>query len=142
MWSHTLNNLWFLVCGFCKEHGSIITYLINCPIKGKYSLFIKTPTKTYELINKSHCLKSSGWTAHQRVTGHISKPPEGTISDRIIFIHKNLNIPTKSTLLSAIDNGQLVTFPMMKKTNLAKYLPKLEEFFPGHLNQKRIIRSQ
>ena len=24
-WSHTLNNFWFLVSGFCKEHGSIIT---------------------------------------------------------------------------------------------------------------------
>ena len=24
-WSHTLNNVWFLASGFCKEHGSIIT---------------------------------------------------------------------------------------------------------------------
>ena len=33
---------------------------------------MKTPTKTYELINESHHLHPSKWTAHQRVTRNIS----------------------------------------------------------------------
>ena len=41
-------------------------------MQGKSSSFAYEPTTTYEFIFEYHRLQSSGWTAHLRVTGHIS----------------------------------------------------------------------
>ena len=63
--------------------------------------------------------------------------PEGTIAEVVNFIHKSLNSPTPTTLIKAINNGNLAGFPAMIESNIKRYLPKLEETCLGHLDQKR-----
>jgi hypothetical protein len=63
--------------------------------------------------------------------------PEGTIAEVVRFIHKSLNSPTSTTLIKAINNGNLAGFPAMTETNIKRYLPKSEETCLGHLDQKR-----
>ena len=53
-----------------------------------------------------------------------SLQPEVTIYDVVIFIHKTLNIPTKSTLIKAIENVQLITLSTMKTSYVLKHLQK------------------
>ena len=64
-WSHALNNIWFLVSNFCKEHGSIITYFKKYhSYRESHRLLFTTLTKTYEPKHQHHRLQYSGWTAH------------------------------------------------------------------------------
>ena len=50
------------------------------------------------------------------------------------FLHQCLFSPTKTTLISAIDNNQLVTFPGLTKHNVNKYLPDSPETCKGHMH--------
>jgi hypothetical protein len=47
--------------------------------------------------------------------------PEGTAADVIIFLHKALFSPSTSTLLQAINNNQLTTWPGMTAENVTKH---------------------
>jgi hypothetical protein len=50
--------------------------------------------------------------------------PEGTIADMIAFLHKAMFSPTTTTLLQAVKNGHLATWPGMTTENINKHLPK------------------
>ena len=63
--------------------------------------------------------------------------PSGTISDTLAFLHGALFSPPTSTLLSAINNNFLVTFPGLTATNIKKYLPASLATAKGHLDQQR-----
>ena len=58
------------------------------------------------------------------------------MSDLVTFIHKTLNIPSKSTLIREIGNRKFETFTMITKNNVTKYSQKLEANALGQLDQK------
>jgi hypothetical protein len=63
--------------------------------------------------------------------------PEGTAADVIQFLHKALFSPSMSTLLQAIKNNQLTTWPGMTAENVIKHLPKSIATTLGHQDQTR-----
>ena len=72
-WSHTLNNVLFLVSNMSKDHGRLITHkLRNSTHTGKVIVFCIQHYHYMRVYHKYHRLQSSGWTAHLRVTEHIS----------------------------------------------------------------------
>ena len=71
---------------------------------------------------------------NQRINAMI---PDKTIGDTLQFLHQALFSPTKSTLLKAIKNGNLATWPMMTADNISKHLPQSEATSIGHMDQKR-----
>ena len=48
-----------------------------------------------------------------------------------------LGFPTKSTLIKAINNGSLATFPRLTIQNVNKFFPKFHEIQKGHMKQKQ-----
>jgi hypothetical protein len=63
--------------------------------------------------------------------------PEGTAADVISFLHKALFSPSTSTLLQAITNNQLTTWPGMTADNVTRHLPKSITTTLGHQDQTR-----
>ena len=63
--------------------------------------------------------------------------PDGTVQDAVNFMHRALFSPTTSTLIKAIDNGNLATWPMLTSDNIKKHLSKSEATTLGHLDQTR-----
>ncbi len=58
------------------------------------------------------------------------------------FLHASLGTPTRATLLTAAQNGNLVTFPSMTPENISWYFPKSDETQKGHMKQtKQGVRS-
>lgn len=55
----------------------------------------------------------------------------------IRFLHAALGFPTKATLLTAIRNGNLVTFPGLTADNVNKHFPESDETQKGHMKQAR-----
>ena len=43
------------------------------------------------------------------------------------FLHAALGFPTKATLLTAIRNGNLVTFPALTVSNVTKHFPESDQ---------------
>jgi hypothetical protein len=68
---------------------------------------------------------------------HIMAMASTTMQDHIQFLHAGLFSPVKSTLLKAIRNGHLATFPGLTVANVNKFLPKSMATSKGHLNQTR-----
>jgi hypothetical protein len=63
--------------------------------------------------------------------------PTGTIANTIKFLHQACCSPATSTFLTAIQNGQFTTWPMLTSKNVYKYLPQSEATAIGHINQSR-----
>lgn len=55
----------------------------------------------------------------------------------IMFQHRSLFAPTKSTLLSALDNNHFIGWPAFNKGNVRKYLTKTEPTVMGHMDRQR-----
>ena len=55
----------------------------------------------------------------------------------IRFEHAALGFPTKATLLKAIRNKNLVTFPGMSADNINNFSPESDETQKGHMRQSR-----
>ena len=53
------------------------------------------------------------------------------------YLHKALGSPKISTLLMAVENNNLTTWPSLSTRNITKYLPKSVETALGHLDQER-----
>ena len=63
--------------------------------------------------------------------------PDGTVREVLEFLSKALFSPTQSTLVKAIENGHLATWPLLTKANVTKFLPNSQETALGHLDQQR-----
>ncbi|KAL7501936.1 LOW QUALITY PROTEIN: hypothetical protein ACHAXN_000591, partial [Cyclotella atomus] len=62
--------------------------------------------------------------------------------EMVRFLHAALGFPTKATLLTAIRNGNLVTFPALNVSNVIKHFPESDETQKGHMKQsKQGVRS-
>jgi len=58
------------------------------------------------------------------------------------FLHAALGTPTRATLLTAAQHGNLITFPGMTPENISRHFSKLDETQKGHMKQtKQGIRS-
>ena len=58
------------------------------------------------------------------------------------FHHAALGHPTKATLLTAAQHGNLVTFPGLTPQNISRHFPELDETQKGHMKQtKQGVRS-
>ena len=53
------------------------------------------------------------------------------------FLHAALGYPTKTTLLTAAQKGNLVTFPGLTPNNINRHFPESEETQKGHMRQTR-----
>ena len=53
------------------------------------------------------------------------------------FLHAALGFPTKATLLTAAQNGNLVTFPGLTPENIKRHFPESDETQKGHMRQTR-----
>ena len=53
------------------------------------------------------------------------------------FLHAALGYPVQATLLTAAQHGNLVTFPGMTPTNIARHLTESDETQKGHMRQTR-----
>jgi hypothetical protein len=53
----------------------------------------------------------------------------------IRFLHAMLRFPTKATLLTAIRNKNLVTFPGLTTDNVNKFFPESDEMQKGRMKQ-------
>jgi hypothetical protein len=53
------------------------------------------------------------------------------------FLHAALGYPAQSTLLTAAQHGNLITFPGMTPTNIARHLAESDETQKGHMKQTR-----
>ncbi|KAL7476900.1 hypothetical protein ACHAW6_002731 [Cyclotella cf. meneghiniana] len=53
------------------------------------------------------------------------------------FLHAVLGFPTKTTLLTAIRNRNLVTFPGLTIDNVSKHFTESDETQKGHMKQTR-----
>ena len=51
------------------------------------------------------------------------------------FLHASLGNPTRATLLTAAQNGNLVTFPGMTPENISRHFPESDETQKGHMKQ-------
>ena len=51
------------------------------------------------------------------------------------YLHAALGFPTKNTLLAAIRNGNLTTFPRLTAANITKQFPESDETQKGHMKQ-------
>jgi hypothetical protein len=51
------------------------------------------------------------------------------------FLHVVLRFPTKATLLTAIHNKNLVTFPGLTANNVNKFFPESNKTQKGHMKQ-------
>ena len=49
------------------------------------------------------------------------------------FLHAALGFPTKAMLLTAIWNGNQVTFPALMTANVSKHFPESNEMQKGHM---------
>ena len=58
------------------------------------------------------------------------------------FLHASLGNPPRATLLTASQNGNLVTFPGMTPENISRHFPESDETQKGHMKQtKQGVRS-
>ena len=71
-WNYTLNNVWFLVSNMSRNTGVLSHKLINCTHTGKLYPFAYNIYQDIRAYHQRHCLQSSSWMVHQRVTGYIS----------------------------------------------------------------------
>ncbi|KAL7475659.1 hypothetical protein ACHAW6_001573 [Cyclotella cf. meneghiniana] len=51
------------------------------------------------------------------------------------YLHAALGFPTQNTLLAAIRNGNLTTFPGLTSANVMKHFPESDETQKGHMKQ-------
>ena len=91
-------------------------------------MLITTPKAQKSHTNKHICT----------LTAQInSVMPEGNIEEVMTYLHKALGSPKISTLLMAVENNNLTTWPSLSTRNITKYLPKSVETGLGHLDQER-----
>jgi len=58
------------------------------------------------------------------------------------FLHAALGTPTRATLLTAAQNGNLVTFHGMTPENISRHFPESDKTQKGHMKQtKQGVRS-
>ena len=65
-----------------------------------------------------------------------------TTQEIVRFQHAALGFPTKTTLLTTIRHGNLITFLGLTTTNISKHFPESDETQKGHMKQiKQGVRS-
>ena len=62
-------------------------------------------------------------------------PKKQNIKNLLQYLHASLFSPTKSTLLTAIRNGNLTTWPGLTYENVSKHLPNMPATALGHMDQ-------
>ena len=62
--------------------------------------------------------------------------PEGNVKEGLEFLSKALFSPRQSTLLKAVKQGNLSTWPLLTPENITKYLPNSMASALGHLDQQ------
>ena len=58
--------------------------------------------------------------------------PDGTMSDILNLLHQSMGSPTKTTLLNAIRNNNISTWPFFTENNITKLLPDSIPTALGH----------
>jgi hypothetical protein len=85
-------------------------------------------------------LKQDNQQIHQPVANSVYELRN--TGSLVHYLHKTLFSPTKSTLLQAIKNGHLVTWPVLTEDAIHKHLKLTPATVMGHMNQiRQNIRS-
>ena len=73
--------------------------------------------------------------AHHDVAANVYELP--STREVVWFLHAALGFPTKQTLLAAIRNNQLTSFPGLTAEAVARHFPESDETQKGHMRQTR-----
>ena len=89
-------------------------------------------------IQKPNIIYQENMTKH-----HVNNVHHTTSkSELITYLYQCLFPPTKSIILKAVKNDQLLGFPGLTEEAINKHLPQLTETIKGHLHrERRNIRS-
>jgi hypothetical protein len=60
-----------------------------------------------------------------------------TTKEVVRFLHAVLGFQTRATLLTAAQNGNLVTFPGLTVEDILKHCPESDETLKGHMKQSK-----
>ena len=74
-------------------------------------------------------------TAVHEVVNNVYELP--STQQVVRFLHAALGFPVKSTLIKAINHGNLATFPGLTVASVNKFFPESDETQKGHLKQTR-----
>ena len=98
--------------------------------------------KNYRCILQGHRNHSDGlWDIplHKHVPQqhklNVIIPKNQSLTNLLQYLHASLFSPAKSTLLQAIQNGNLTTFPGLTYKNVTKHLPHMPATALGHMDQ-------
>ena len=72
---------------------------------------------------------------HQHAIHNVYELP--SIEKMILFLRAALGFPFKSTLIKAVNNGHLNTFPGLTVANVNKFFPESSKTQKGHMKQQR-----
>ena len=72
---------------------------------------------------------------HHEVATNVYEPP--STKEVVRFLHAALGFTTKQTLLAAIRNNQLTSFPGLTTEAVSRHFPESDETQKGHMRQTR-----
>ena len=73
--------------------------------------------------------------AHHKLATNVYELP--STREVVWFLHAALGFPTRQTLLAAIRNNQLTSFPGLTAEAVSKHFPESDETQKGHMRQTR-----
>ena len=113
-WSHTLNNIWFLVSNSCNGHGHPITKINKLhPLWGVHHWLHMFSTRTYVWLHQRHCLQSSICTDHQGMPGYIYTSNRTILTCHAINVTFLSGLRRKHSHLRALRTLYLVLNPQL-----------------------------
>ena len=102
--------------------------------KGLWTVLIQKETSN-TVRSESGYKQTSEYTHPHGLANNVYDLP--STQEVIRFLHASLGFPTKPTLLAAIRNKQLTTFPGLTVEAVNKHFPDSDETQKGHMRQAR-----
>jgi hypothetical protein len=119
----------------CDE-GYIVTF--------KHASVTICDSKKSQILNGPRDFDTGFWRINLKQTNnHIPEPIANNVYELrntgalVHYLHKSLFIPTKSTLLQAVKNRHLITWPGLTEDAIHKHLKLTPSTAMGHMNQRR-----
>jgi hypothetical protein len=97
-----------------------------------------------QILSGPRDLNTILWRINLKQTNnHIPEPIENNVHELLStgalvqYLHKALFSPTKSSMLQAVKDGHLITWPGLTEDAINKYLKLTPATAMGHMNQRR-----
>ncbi len=114
--------------------GQIVVTCSKCTQTGLWMMPLKTLTLNHNTCHNKEPSIEGAKIAYAHNAHSTTKT--ATQAELAMYHHQSLFCPTKTTLLKAINNNQLASFPGLTKT-LVKHLPPSTATHKGHMHRTR-----